>query len=53
MPRAETDKLAHRFHDADIVEGQGTQGTCILPPTQLLIHINDSEDSTSVLFDVT
>ena len=45
-PRSETDNLKYRLHDVDLVEGQGTQGTQILPHPQLIGYINDSEDST-------
>ena len=53
LPRAETDKPIHRLHDGDLVEGQGTQGTQILPPPQLLGYLDESEDSTYVLFNLT
>ena len=31
-------------------EGQGTWGTRILPPLQLIVYFNDEEKSTSALF---
>ena len=49
----DTDKPIHILYDVDLVEGQGTQGTHILTPTQLLGYINESEDSTSLLFNLT
>ena len=53
MPIVDTDKMTHRLHDMDLVEGQGTQGTQILPPPQLLGYLDESEDSTYVLFNLT
>ena len=53
LPRAETEKLIHRLHDVDLVESQGTQGTRILPPPELLGYLDESEDSTSVVLNLT
>ena len=53
MPRAETDKPIHMLHYVDLVELQETQGTYILPPTQLLGYLDESKDSTSALFNLT
>ena len=40
-------ELTHRLRDVDLVEGQGTQGTRILPPPHSLGYINDPEDLNS------
>ena len=44
MPRAETEKPIHIHHDLDLVEVQGTQGNQLLPITQLIGYIYESED---------
>ena len=49
----DTDKPIHILYDVDLVEGQGTQGTQILPPPQLLGYLDESEDSTYVLLNLT
>ena len=53
MPRTETDKPIDRLHNMDLLEGQGTWGTQRLPPTQLLGYLDESEDSTPVIFNLT
>ena len=53
LPRADTEKLIYRINNVDIVEGQINWGTRILPPPQLIGYLNESEYSTSVIFNLT
>ena len=53
LTRAETDKPIHGLHHMDIVKVQGTHETWILPPPQLLGYLDESEESTSILFNIT
>ena len=53
MTRKETYKPIKIIHGEDLFEGQETQGNQILPPTQLLGYIYESEYSTSVLLNPT
>ena len=52
IPRAEKEKLIDIIQYVYLVEGQGTRGTLILPPTQLPGYIEESEDSTFVLINL-
>ena len=53
MTREDTEKPIQRLHDVDLVERTGTQGNRILPPAQLLGYIDDLEDSTYALLNIT
>ena len=53
LPRTDIDKPTDKIHDVDLLEDQGTQGTCRLPPPQLLGYLDESEDLNSVLLNLT